>query len=380
MFRCLGSILALLCAPVPGVAQEQQAAQDTAPGWSVDLGVSGYGLSLGNSSRWNGIRLNFSDRGVREVNGLNVSFGAPKENPRAVFRGAAIGAAPLGRDFRGLTVGLLGMVAHRSMTGISIAGLGVVSNGVMSGVNVAGLGTVAEGDMTGINLAGLGTVSDGRMTGLNAAGLGTVADGDMVGINLGGLAAVSRGRLVGLNVAGLGLVSDGDMWGANLAGLAAVSEGKMTGLNVASLAVVAGRRMSGVSAAGVAVVAEGGVRGLAVAGIAVVANDGPIEGLATTLGAVESRAGVSGLAIAGYRIRSARVTGWAVPLVTLQAEQLQGVSVSAYNRVSAVQRGLAIGLLNYARELHGFQVGVINIAGNNRGLARVLPVINFHLN
>jgi hypothetical protein len=39
---------------------------------------------------------------------------------------------------------------------------------------------------------------------------------------------------------------------------------------------------------------------------------------------------------------------------------------------------LTIGVLNYARELHGFQAGVVNVAGNNRGLARVLPVLNFH--
>ncbi|GIW53354.1 MAG: hypothetical protein KatS3mg081_2709 [Gemmatimonadales bacterium] len=99
-----------------------------------------------------------------------------------------------------------------------------------------------------------------------------------------------------------------------------------------------------------------------------------------TLGAVESGTAVRGLAVAGYRIRSPRVTGWAVPLVTLQAGQLSGVSLSAYNRVTGVQRGLTIGLLNYARELHGFQVGVVNIAGNDRGLARVLPVVNLNLN
>jgi hypothetical protein len=67
-----------------------------------------------------------------------------------------------------------------------------------------------------------------------------------------------------------------------------------------------------------------------------------------------------------------------VPLATLQAGELRGVSLSVYNRVTGVQRGLTIGVLNYARELHGFQVGVVNVADNNRGLARVLPVLNFH--
>jgi hypothetical protein len=47
--------------------------------------------------------------------------------------------------------------------------------------------------------------------------------------------------------------------------------------------------------------------------------------------------------------------------------------------VAGSQRGLTIGLLNYAKELHGIQLGVLNIAGNNRGLAHVLPVLNLHL-
>jgi hypothetical protein len=67
-----------------------------------------------------------------------------------------------------------------------------------------------------------------------------------------------------------------------------------------------------------------------------------------------------------------------VPLATLQAGELRGVALSAYNRVTGVQGGLTVGVLNYARELHGFQVGVVNVAGNNRGLVRVLPVFNSH--
>jgi hypothetical protein len=55
-----------------------------------------------------------------------------------------------------------------------------------------------------------------------------------------------------------------------------------------------------------------------------------------------------------------------------------GLSVSAFNRIRGVQSGVAIGIVNYARELHGLQVGLVNIAGNNQGLARVLPLVNAH--
>lgn len=43
-----------------------------------------------------------------------------------------------------------------------------------------------------------------------------------------------------------------------------------------------------------------------------------------------------------------------------------------------MQRGISIGLLNYARELHGMQIGVLNIAGNNSSPFRVLPLLNGH--
>jgi hypothetical protein len=138
----------------------------------------------------------------------------------------------------------------------------------------------------------------------------------------------------GLSVAGLGTVVQGDMAGLNLAGLAVVSQGEMTGLNFAGLALVG----------------DGGVRGLSVAGLAVV-GQGRVSGLAVTLGAIESGERMQGLVVAGYRVKSPLVEGLAVPIAWLRADQLRGVSLSAYNRVRIEQRGLAIGLLNYARRL-----------------------------
>ncbi len=71
--------------------------------------------------------------------------------------------------------------------------------------------------------------------------------------------------------------------------------------------------------------------------------------------------------------------GLVIPVAWLRAQDLRGVSPGAYNRIVGTQRGLTIGLLNYARALHGVQLGVLNIAGSHRGLARVLPVLNLHL-
>ena len=50
--------------------------------------------------------------------------------------------------------------------------------------------------------------------------------------------------------------------------------------------------------------------------------------------------------------------------------------MSAYNRVEGRQTGLSIGVVNYAEELHGVQIGVVNIATSNRRGLRVTPLRN----
>jgi hypothetical protein len=61
------------------------------------------------------------------------------------------------------------------------------------------------------------------------------------------------------------------------------------------------------------------------------------------------------------------------------AGRLTGLSVSAYNHIKGEQRGLAIGIFNYARSLNGVQIGVLNYAGNNSRGRRLLPLVNLHV-
>ncbi|MEF8795046.1 MAG: hypothetical protein V5A48_01215 [Salinivenus sp.] len=47
--------------------------------------------------------------------------------------------------------------------------------------------------------------------------------------------------------------------------------------------------------------------------------------------------------------------------------------------IGGPQRGLTVGLYNYARELRGVQIGLLNVARKNPDWARVLPLVNLHL-
>ena len=53
-----------------------------------------------------------------------------------------------------------------------------------------------------------------------------------------------------------------------------------------------------------------------------------------------------------------------------------GASVSAVNFVRGSQRGLSIGVVNFAHKLHGVQLGVINVAADQKS-HRVLPIVNW---
>jgi hypothetical protein len=73
------------------------------------------------------------------------------------------------------------------------------------------------------------------------------------------------------------------------------------------------------------------------------------------------------------------IEGLAVSAIRTRTWDMRGVSIAGYNRMKGDQFGLAIGVYNYAKRLHGVQLGLINNARNNRGLLRVLPLVNMHL-
>jgi hypothetical protein len=60
------------------------------------------GLSIGNSRRWTGLRINFQDRAVERVDGVNVTIWNAKDNDAMVVNGLALGiAGPVGGRFNG---------------------------------------------------------------------------------------------------------------------------------------------------------------------------------------------------------------------------------------------------------------------------------------
>jgi hypothetical protein len=301
-------------------------------GQSVDIGTDHAGLSIGNSPRWTGIRLNFRDSGLERVQGVNVTVWKPAKPVTGAVQGISIGILMTGaQTMQGAGIGLLGLAADSQATGVFAGGLGFGSGGELRGVSIGGLGVGAGGSIQGFSLGGLG--------------IG--AGGDIKGVSLAGLGVGAGASLVGLSVGLLGVGAGGDIHGVVAGGLGVGAGGSITGISVGLLGVGAGESISGVVLAGLG------------------AGSPRLRGLAMAIGAVGSTDFEGVALVPGY--------------LRIEAEgRFSGVSVSAFNHVLGMQNGLTIGIFNYARELHGLQIGLLNFAGNNRRGLRWLPFANAH--
>ena len=85
-------IASLLATRLPAQEQEQEPRRgQRSESRSLDLTVGDAGLSIGNSARLKGLRINWSDRGVEQVDGVNLTLWRPRENPDFIMNGLALG-------------------------------------------------------------------------------------------------------------------------------------------------------------------------------------------------------------------------------------------------------------------------------------------------
>ena len=297
----------------------------------LDLTVNHVGVAIGDIPRVTGLRLNFRDRNLERVDGVNVTIWSPYPNARySVVRGLALGLPATGAgEIDGVAAGLFGVGAEDRIRGIGIGGVGLGAGGRLEGLMIAGIGAGSGGGMSGIGIGGIGLGSGGDLHGLFVGGIGVGGGGDLVGIAIGGIGVGVGGNVRGLTVAGIAAGAGGDVEGITVAGIAVGAGGTLRGLSVAGIAVGA-PRISGVAAA---------------------------------------------LAVGGQEVRGVVLApAW----FKIERGEVRGVSISSFNQIKGVQRGLAIGIVNYAWELQGVQVGLINIARNNPRGRQVLPIANWH--
>ena len=98
-------------------------------------------ISIGNYPRVDGVRLNFRDRALERVRGINATIWQPYEPATGRVIGLAFGLPMTGAgEIHGLGVGVLGVSAAGLLRGIAIGGLGVGSGGGVRGIAIGGVG------------------------------------------------------------------------------------------------------------------------------------------------------------------------------------------------------------------------------------------------
>jgi hypothetical protein len=286
-------------------------------GQGLNIPAKHWGLSFGNSTRFDGLRFNIIDKDVDKINGMNVNVWGAKDDDRqtGTVNGISIGIpAAIGTNYRhGINIGIFGAGARQDMNGINIGGLGVGAGNNLKGINLGGLGAGAGNDVKGITFGILGAGAGNDMMGINIGGLGVGAGGNVSGLNFGGLAVGSGGSVKGLSMSLLAVGSGEEVAGISLAGLA-----------------VGGPKVSGIQAA----LVVGGEQ-------------------------------VQGISIAPAYFRIEGLDG-----------HMKGFSVSAFNHIEGDVFGVCIGIFNWAYAVRGFQLGILNHVKSNPKALRWLPIFN----
>jgi len=309
---------------------------DGAPAYARDftIGKSNCGVSIGNSKKFNGLRINISDHDVETVNGVNLTFLPGYNNGEASITGASLGLyGPEGGNLNGIQIGVVRVKADHELKGISFGLLGAGSEGRAAGLVIGGLGAGAGDSIKGITIGGLGAGAGDNITGFTFGGLGAGAGDSITGVTIGLVVAGAGENIRGITCAGIGAGAGGSITGITFGGLGAGAGDSVTGLTVGALGVGAGDD----------------IKGLSIGGLGIGAGD--------------------------------TITGVCMALGTVRVEEngsLNGFAASAFNCVRGVQTGVSLGIVNYAHELRGIQIGLINYVRDNPRYRKMFPIVNMH--
>jgi hypothetical protein len=179
-------------------------AQDTlSSGKALNIPFRKYGISIGNSREFNGIRINLADKNVRRINGLNITFWVSKlsinkfpNNYNAIVNGVSLGIIPTGGSMQPINIGLVG-VGAKKLNGLTIGGLTIHSFGNINGLIASGLAVETGGNINGLSVNGLWTESS-IISGLAFSGFIVVAYKAINGLAIGGFGVASAGEINGI--------------------------------------------------------------------------------------------------------------------------------------------------------------------------------------
>lgn len=314
----------------------------------VKIGLGEYGLFLGNTHRAKGLRINWSDSHVDEITGMNITLWRPAKKPTGVIKGVSVGLfSPSADILKGVNIGGLGVAAETELSGLNIGLLGVGSGGDINGISFGIFGVGSGENINGITVSGFGAGAGGNVTGITIGGFGVGAGGNSTGLLIGLFGAGAGENMKGIHIAGFGLGAGGSITGLSIGGFGIGAGKNIEGVNLSLIGIGAGEMIKGLNIAGIGVGSES-IEGITFGGLGVGANN--IRGITLSLGRIK----------------------------VVEGGELTGFSASAYNRIEGTQHGVTIGIVNYAENLRGLQIGLLNLAPRNPKGRKILPFINWN--
>ncbi len=190
-------------------------------------------------------------------------------------------------------------------------------NGGLSGVELGGLINVITGSADGVQLAGLGNYVHREVSGAQFGGLFNVTRDTFKGAQFGGLTNISLHDASGVQFAGLANVVHTNFKGFQGAGLINIVTGETDGTQIGGLVNYSGKN----------------------------AASGQIAGLVSIAGGKAEKIQMSGL----VNIAAAHARGGQIAGIVNYTHRLDGVQIGLINIADSIGKGVAIGLINYAR-------------------------------
>lgn len=320
------------------------------------------GIGFGNLPVFTGIRLNPVDKKVQRINGINVTSWLSKKDSlqTGVSNGIAIGLPmAIGTD-------------HKNGLGLGVFAVGARSN--LNGINIGGIAAGAGKHVNGITIAGIGVGSGGDMRGVNIGGIGMGAGANVYGVNVGGVGIGAGAGLYGINVGGIGIGAGTDVKGLNFGGIGIGAGKSVSGISIGGIGIGAGEDAKGLTIGGIGIGAGNSVKGIAIAGVAIGSRNLKALAIAPVVGGRNNKGiFLSAHFQTGERKGRNRDNN---EQIEESEPSLKGISLSAVNRIYGEQKGVTIGVFNYATKQRGLQIGLLNyVKDNPRGL-RLLPIFN----
>lgn len=207
-------------------------AQDTlSNGPALNFPFRKYGISIGNSYEFNGLRINTSDKGVQRINGMNFTIWTRFKrdyNNDQIVNGISAGVLTTAKRMQPVNIFLVGALSFESLNGISFGGIGLGS-GNLNGICVSGI-FLQGGDVNGLSFSGLLSYAENTFNGLSLAGIAVATKGKINGFTAGIAGIYCEKTISGIAVTP-GYVKSNTIKGLSLSGYANINQ--VHGLSIA---------------------------------------------------------------------------------------------------------------------------------------------------